>query len=174
MSNVTETPTSHEVAASEMLVQLRALAQSVGDYGFITKGQRRRLNTVSTLPIPFLLSVAVALDASEALTRAAGITGAQIRDVVALANAYVPVADEMALVAGGMRDTVQAKRADTGQRALRAYRLAKSFNSPSDRELLIPHIEDMKRTLGRGRRKVVKPVAEPKPPATVPPAPAKS
>lgn len=159
MSNVIETPVGHETAAGDMLVRLRELAHTVSGYGFSTKGRRRSLSTFATLPIPFMLEVAVALDASRAYADHCGITGAQIRDIVNFANAYGPVGSELVIVGTGVNDTVQVKLAEIGKLCLRAYRVARSFHSPTDRELLMPHVAEMQRLLGRGRpsRKGAKP-----------------
>lgn len=167
MSNVIETPATHDTAAGEMLVQLRNLAQTIKGYGFSTKGQRRRLTTFATLPIPFMLEVAVALDASPAYAQHCGITGAQIREIVQFANAYAPVGSELVLVGTGVNDTVQVQLAEAGRLCLRAYRLAKGFHSPTDRELLMPHFAEMQRLLKRGRPSRVRA----KPPETPAPAP---
>lgn len=167
MSNVIETPVTHETAASEMVVQLRNLAQRISGYGFSTKGRRRSLTTFANVPVQFMLEVAVALDASERFAKACEVTGAEIRNIVNFANAYAPVGAELVLVGTGVSDTVQVKLAEAGKLCLRVYRMARSFHSPTDRELLMPHVAEMQRLLNRGRRKGAK--AE-EPPA----APAKS
>lgn len=172
MSSVTETPvpatTAHDTAAASLLTQMRDMVQNIRGYGFTSLKHRRRMSASTMVSTSFLLSAAVALDASEPLRRAAEATGDQIRDVVNFCNAYGPMADEVILRATGLQQTVQAQRDEAVRAALRAYRIARSFNSPSDRDVLVPTIADMKRTLGRGRKKVVKapaPVTEPAPAA---------
>jgi hypothetical protein len=156
------TPTAHDLGAAKLLADLQGLVQAVRGYGFISTSHRRRINPSATVPTEFLLAVAVALDASEKLRAMAGITGDQIRDVVAFCNAYGPAVDEVKLKATGVQDSVKTQRANVGEIALRAYRLARDFNTPADSDVLVPHIANMKRALGRGRKKV-KPELAPAP-----------
>lgn len=153
MSNVIETPVSNDTAAGEMLVQLRAIVQQIRGFGFLGKGTRRQLTTSATLPDPFLLSLAVALDALPMLASASRITSAQLREVVDFSNAFTPVAAELQLIARGLEETIAARRAEAGQEALRTYSTAKSFNRPRDHEQFVPHLAEMKFNLGRGRAK---------------------
>ena len=153
MADETTTPNQYEKDAQEILVQIRALMQKVRGYGFTTVSHRRRLTPAATLPVSYLLSVGVAMDASPELSRATGLTGAEIRDVVNFFNAFSPVVDEMKLAAAGLEQTVQSQRGGIGQKCLKGYSMAKSFNRPADGGMLVPHIADMKRTLGRGRKK---------------------
>jgi hypothetical protein len=167
----TLTPNQYEKDAQEILVQIRALMQKVRGYGFVTKSHRKRLTPAAALKDPYLLSVAVAMDASADLAQATGITGAEIRDIVNFCNAFLPVVDEMRLAAAGLEQTIQTQRGEGGQKCLKAYSMAKSFNRPgADGALLVPHIADMKRTLGRGRKK---PASLPAPTEPVAPQPAK-
>lgn len=174
MSTIPPEPlTPHEITAQAMMMQLRETVQGIAGYAFVGRGQRRKLNTAASLPDRFLQSVAVACDASSHLAGSSQITGSELRDTIAFARAYTSVADELEVIARGLRDTIAARRGDVGQRALRAYSMAKSINRPSDREVLIPHVNEMKRALGRGRRsKNTVPGAPPVAPAP-PTAPAK-
>ena len=168
MSNI-ETPTAHAEAASQFLTQLRTMLQSISGFAHVTPGRRRRINPTASVRDAFLQTVAVALDSSDVLASAAQVRGPDLRDAVSFKNAFEPVAVELELAARGLRETIATRRSDAGTRALRAYSMAKSLNRPSDRELLIPHIRDMARTLNRGRRR--QPVVEPDPAPEAPGAP---
>jgi len=159
----TPPPTVHDIAAAKILSDVQTLVQNVRGFGFITRGHRRRINPTATVPTEFLLAVAVALDASEKLRNTAEITGDQIRDVVAFCNAYEAAANDLMLKAVGLQDTVKTQRGSAGDVCLRVYRLSRDFNKGSDKELFFPHIENMKRALGRGRKKNKKsdPAVEP-------------
>jgi hypothetical protein len=165
----------HEAGAARLLSDVQSLVQTIRGYGFITVQHSRSINATATLPTDFLLSVPVALDASETLRTNAGITGDQIRDVVAFCNAYGPAADEMRLKSEGMQQSVRTQRFEIGQVALRVYRHAKNFNLPSDKELLFPHMQNMKRSLARGRKKkaATKPPTDPATPPNPQTDPAK-
>lgn len=145
--------TAHDAGAARLLENTQSLVQVVRGYGFISRKHSRAINPTATLPTEFLLAVAVALDASESLRQSSELTGDQIRDVVSFCNAYGPAANEMQLKAEGVLQAVKTQRSSAGQVCLRVYRVARSSNLPSDREMLFPHLENMKRALARGRKK---------------------
>ena len=161
--------TVHDQGAARLLGDVQSLMQTVRGYGsFLNPKHVRFINPTASLPTEFLLAVAVALDASEKLRNSAELTGDQIRDVISFCNAYGPAADEMRLKSEGVLQAVKAQRYAVGQAALRIYRVARSNTLPSDRELLFPHVENMKRTLGRGPKKKVKAKEDPNAAKTAP------
>ena len=159
----TPTPTVHDVAAQKFLGEMQALVQNVRGYGFITRLHRRRINPTATLPTEFLYAVAVALDASEKLRSMTGYTGDQIRDAISFCNAYGPAVDEVKLKAEGLQDAVKTQRSEAGQVAFHVYRVARSAKNALEKEEIFPHLETMKRALGRGRKKAVKTKPETEP-----------
>lgn len=169
MSNV-ETPVAHAEAASEIVNQLRQAMQKIAGFGFITNGQRRRLSPSAAVPDNFLMTVALALESVPDIATVTKLQPAELRDVVNFTIAFRTVATELQVVARGLLDTIEERRADVGRRALRAYSMAKAFNRPMDEGLPVPHVVEMKRTLGRGRPRRVNDGEEQPPPA--PPAPA--
>lgn len=166
--STTETPTPHSEAAATLVNQLRALMTTISGFGFVTKTQRRRLNASAAVPDAFLLQVAQALDASTEFATAARVQGVDLRDAVNFSNAFAPVATELQLFARGLLETIAVRRSDAGDRALRAYNVAKSFDRPSQRALLVPHLRDIKSSLKRGRRKASTTLPEPPPPVGAP------
>jgi hypothetical protein len=143
---------SLEVEAQNLVRQIRALLHAIPGFGVLSSERRAELNGRNqTVSDRYLESVAVALDASLHLSDAAQATSADVRHAVRFAQAFLAVADELTLLARGLRDTVLAKRGDAVNRGLAVYAIAKTINRPGDRELLIPHVDAMKRTLGRGR-----------------------
>jgi hypothetical protein len=150
MTTIPDTPTpSHEETAQAMLTQLRKLAQSIPGFTFVPPVFRRRLTASASVPDDFLQSIGVACDATPRLATASEITGAELRDTITFSRQYNSVADELELLMNGIRGTIAVRRSEVGRRALRAYEIAKRLDHPEDRERLVPHIEDMKRTLGR-------------------------
>ena len=151
------------------MVRLRDLAQAVPGFGYAAKGRRRKISSAATVPDAFLEAIAVACEASVQLAAASELSASDLRSVITFARAFTSLANEMALVAKGLSDTIAEHRYTLGQRALRAYAIAKSINKPEERELLIPHLENLRRALGRvGRPRVA---AKPEPPATPPTQP---
>ena len=172
MSNATETPTpiNHEAAAQGGLTAIRGVMEAIPGYGHSGRAHRRRIRMLAALSDRFLNAVAAALDASERLRVASGITGAQLRDAISHTNAYRPFADSVDVMTNGARQAVENSRSDAGASALKAYRIAGGMNTPGDQELLVPHVHNMKEALGRGRPKT--PAAQPAPDPSPAPAPA--
>ncbi len=164
MSSVIETPISPTEAARALLVQIRALQASVNGFTFSRTPDPRTLNSAASVPPAFLEAVAVALDASPHLATASRVEAAELRSAATYANAFTPVAEELELMARAVRYTLAIHRSRAGKLALSAYALAKTLNRPSDRQVLMPHIEQMKRALGKTRRKPESAVLEPPPP----------
>jgi hypothetical protein len=127
-----------------LLEELRRLAE---DAEVLTPQERRRINTAATLPDDFLEAVADALEAVPRYADVARLSTEEIEDTVTDTNARVAVVEELERVTRAMRDTIAARRADVGQRALLVYALAKR----SDDEEVIVHTERMRRHL-RPRR----------------------
>jgi hypothetical protein len=176
MSNVTETPTptNHEAAAQGGLAAIRGVMEAIPGYGHSGRAHRRRIRMIAALSDKFLNAVASALDASERLRVAAGVTGAQLRDAISHTNAYRPFADSVDVMTNGARQAVESSRSDAGALALKAYRIAGGMNSPGDLELLIPHLHTMKEALGRGRPKTSATPPAPLPAPAPSPVPAPS
>lgn len=150
----------HDDTALAMMVALRKLAQSVVGFNFVTADRRRKINVSASLPDEFLEAVAVACDASSHLASSSQLTGIEVRDAINFSRAFLSVADELEILARGLRGTVALKRAEVGVRALRAYTLAKTLNRPDDRQLLIPHLAKLRAALGRSGVNKKKPVPE--------------
>ena len=157
----TATPTVHDLAAARMLTEIQAMMEAIRGFSFTSALHRRRITPYLTVPTEFLLAVAVALDASPTLRIAAGITGTELREKLSFCNAYAPVGDDMKLKGDGLLQSVRSERAGANQLALKVYRVAKGLNAPADVELLVPHLANMKRTLGRGRRKAAADAGDP-------------
>lgn len=151
MSTIPPTPINHEEIANAIMIQIRELAQSVPGFTFAAKGRRRKITAAASLPDSFLEAVAVACDASPHLASSSQVTPAELREAINYGRAFTSVANELSVMTRGFLDTVAEHRNEVGQRALRAYSIAKSINRPEDRELLIPHLANMQRALGRGR-----------------------
>lgn len=137
--------------ATTMIEQMRRLAQAVEGFTMATTARRRKLAASASVPDAFLYSLAIACDASPRLGTAGEITSSELVDAIEFKAAYFSVADELELLARALRDTVAERRSAIGHRALRAYIIAKRMNAPDDRALLIPHLRNLQRDLGRTR-----------------------
>ena len=147
-----QTPINHEAAANALIAAVRELVQSgVPGFTLAAKGRRRRISTTAALSDAFLEAVAAACAVHQELASNGGISAAEIRDTLVFSRVNASLAEELRILARGVDDTVAERRNNVGQRALLVYNAANRINRIEDRELLIPHLAAMKRTLNRGR-----------------------
>ena len=165
MSTEATTPINHEENAAAAMIKAREIAHSVPGFAFAVKGRRRKITSSASAPDVFLETVAVACDASPQIGASDDLTSAEVRDCLVSSRVYTSLGKEMILIGHGILDTVAEKRNSVSKRARRVYKHAKDLDHPEERELLVPHVENMKRALGRGRPKAKTP-----PPPDVPPA----
>jgi hypothetical protein len=126
-----------------------------------------KIGVTASVPDAFLLSTAAACDAAPEFSSAVQLTGSQLRQAINFQRAYVQLADELELIAKGLRDTLAEHRFQIGSLALRAYSIAKGFARPTDSATFIPHLKNMKRDLGKSSPKTT-PTPDPaKVPVTV-------
>lgn len=143
--------------------QVRALVQSVKGFVFLKAAWRRRINSAATLPDEFYMFGSLALEHSEWLSATSKLTGAEIREALAVSAGATDLAKELELLAKGLRSTAASHRADVGQRLLLAYAVARRHNKTPGAEV-IPHIYEMERILRERRRRRTR-KTEPEPPA---------
>lgn len=140
-----------EQLATEILHSVRSIPARLSGFAFLPSSERRRLNVSSNLPVPFLNAVAHALDGAPPLMERSGPNATTLRNAIAFRNTFEGVANELIMVGNGLRHTITLQLSAAGKAALTIYAIAKALNFEDDRQLLIPHIADMKRTLGRSR-----------------------
>lgn len=158
MSTIPDVPTSHADAARELMLRVRALRESVPGLVLIPNERLKELIAAGTLSDEFLETVANSVEATPELASASKLVPADIHDVIAFSRAYAAPIDEVVLLQRMLRHTIIVRRAKVGQDALKAFALAKGLNRPRKSDLLVTHIEAMRRTFARSRRK---PVTEP-------------
>jgi hypothetical protein len=164
-------PVSHVDAVRELIARVREIQQSIPGFEYNNKIERQRLNLAAGVPDRFLDTVSVAIEASDTLNGAAAVRSAEVRDVIEFSRAYRSLAEELQLVADGALYTIALRRAKISDLARRAYALSKSLNRPSDRAVLVPHIDAMRRALNRTRPKSQTTDAAPAPAPAPPPQP---
>ena len=161
MTTIPDVPQSHADAARQLLLGVRSLRESVPGLVLIPNERIKELITAASVSDEFLEAVAIGVEATPDLASASKLVPADIYDVIAFSRAYAGAMDETELLHRMLRHTMIVRRAKVGQEALKAFALAKGLNRPRKSELLVPHIEAMRRTLARSRRK---PVTEPQTP----------
>jgi hypothetical protein len=155
-----------------------------------TSDATRRLNNAASVSPVFIELTNVAVANQPVLVRTEGATASQVRDQVSYADAYSPLADELEALAHFVRHSVATARSAAGLEALTTYALAQRLSRQPQNAHLRPHVADMRRALGRGRKltpevaaqkaadraakaaaKLAKKVAKLSPPAPVPTTP---
>lgn len=166
----TPTPQSYTETAQARVDEIRAMRQQIPNFVIPdSKGATRRLNSAASVPQQFVELAAVAVTNSTALVRGGGIDPAQIRDLLNYAEAYAPVADELEALAHFVRHSVVTARNKAGSDALTTYVLAQRMAKRPETADLAPHVDDMRRALGKRIRKAKsQPAPTPATPGTAP------
>jgi hypothetical protein len=153
-------PVNPEAAANALITAIREQVQSsIPGFALAAKGRRRKITTVVSLSDVFFESVAAACGVHSELAAARGVSASELRDAVSRSRMRASLSEELRILARGVEDTDAEDRNEVGQRALRVYHVADRINRPEDREMLIPHLAAMKRTLNRGRNNAKKSAA---------------
>jgi hypothetical protein len=117
-----------------------------------TADATRRLISAASVPPVFIELTNVAVANQRVLVRQEGATPAQVRDMVSYADSFNPLADELEALAHFVRYSVAAARHAAGTEALTTYSLAQRLARLPRNAHLKPHVADMRRALGRGRK----------------------
>jgi len=167
----TSEPTSHTQTAQARVEEIRAMRQKIPNFVFPTsKGDGRKLVSAATVPPQFIELTAVAVKNSVALVRGGSPDPDALRDLIAFADAYGPVADELEALAHFIRHSVAAARNKAGSDALTTYALTRRLAKRPETADLAPHAEAMSRALGRrGRKTKAQPTPAPGAPGPTPP-----
>jgi len=153
MTTIPDVPQSHTDAARQLLLAVRSLRDSVPGLVLIPNDRLKEMIPAASLSDEFLETVTNSVEATPDLAAASKLVPADVRDVIAFSRAYGGPMDEVELLQRMLRHTIISRRFKVGQEALKAFALAKGLNRPRKSDLLVPHIEAMRRTLARSRRK---------------------
>lgn len=153
-SAISEIPVNiHNEEAQARVAELRAMRQLIPRFVIPTqKGGRQPLISTASVPAQFIELTSMATVNTPALTRGEGATAAEVRDLQSYADAYGPVADELEAFAQFLRYSIAAAKSRAGNEALTTYALATRLARRPEHADLVPHVADMRRALGRGRR----------------------
>jgi hypothetical protein len=151
-------------AAQALIAKMRAIREEIPDFTAPRfQGSGRPLSNAASVPAAFVERTAVAVANQPLLVRPDALEPAVSRDLMAFAEAYAPLADEMEVVLKFLRHTIISARNIAGEDALVTYTLAQRLaKRAATKAVLAPHVADMRRELGRHRKG--KQVTEPTPP----------
>ena len=158
---IIDTPIPHAETAQQRLQELRRWRETIPHFVMpASTDETQRLSSAASVPPEFIELTNVAIANQRALVRSEGVTPAEIRDLVSYADAYDPLADELEASAQFLRHSVKAARNIAGSEALTTYALAQRLARQRKTAYLAPHVADMRRALGRGRRTSPEAVAQ--------------
>ncbi len=147
------TSNPHAEAAQLLLEELLKWREQIPRFAIPeTADATRRLSTAASVSPVFIELTNVAVTNQVALVRADGTPPAEVRDLLAYADAYNPVADELEAQAHFLRYSTTAARNLAGTEALTTYSLAQRLSRQKRYAHLKPHVADMRRALGKQRR----------------------
>lgn len=153
MTNIPDTPTTHEDTAQAIRLDLQRLVQGIPGFTLLTPEQRRKFSVSGHVDDDFLRRMVLLLEAHPDIATMTQLTGGEIRDHLNFSGSYDGVGEELMLHGRKMSDTRTSERAKIGERALRALKIARSINTPAGRDSMIPHLEAIERDFSRGRLK---------------------
>lgn len=146
-------PNNHTEAAQLRVEELRKWREQIPRFAIPeTADATRRLSQAASISAVFIELTNIAVANQTALVRADGTPPAEIRDLVAYADAYVPLADELEALAQFIRYSTTAARNLAGTEALTTYSLAQRLAKQRRYAHLKPHVADMRRALGKQRK----------------------
>ncbi len=156
-----ESANPHVEAAQARLQELRLMRDQIPRFLIpATSKEVVRLNSAASVPPEFVELTAVAVANQKTLARFDGATPAGIRDLLRYAEAYSPLADELEALAQFVRFSVNAARNAAGSEALTTYSLAQRLAKRREHAGLVPYVADMRRALGRTRKRSPEAVAK--------------
>ncbi|HEX6083081.1 MAG TPA: hypothetical protein VF266_01055 [Thermoanaerobaculia bacterium] len=144
---------NHTEAAQLRVEELRKWREQIPRFAIPeTSDATQRLSQAASVSPEFIELTNIAVANQTALVRADGTPPAEIRDLVAYADAYVPLADELEALAQFIRYSTTAARNVAGTEALTTYSLAQRLAKQRRYAHLKPHVADMRRALGKQRK----------------------
>ena len=149
----TLTPNPYLEAAQERLREVRKGRELIPNFVLpVSAKETVRLNSAASVSPQFVEASASAMANERALERGE-LTPAEIRDLMAYADAYGPLVDEYEAMGQFLRHSVNSARNRAGSEALATYHNAKRLAKIPRYAGLAPYVADMRRALGKMRPK---------------------
>jgi hypothetical protein len=145
-----------------VLEHIRSIKELIGGFTFAGAPDARTLGFAKSLRDEFFENTAIAIEANEELSKTGRVTPAELRDAIAFALAFAPVAAEFGIMQQSTLHTIAVKRADVGLRGLQVYHYTKRLTkkNASGNQVLIPHLEAMKQSLTKPRKTALEKAAQ--------------
>jgi hypothetical protein len=146
-------PNGHTAEAQARLQELRQSRERIPHFTLPVSGKATaKLMSAASVPPQFVEASTSAMANEKALERPS-VTPAEVRDLMAYADAYGPLADEHEAMGQFLRHSINAARNLAGSEALATYHTAKRLAKIPRYAGLAVYVADMRRALGKVRGK---------------------
>ncbi|HEX7154781.1 MAG TPA: hypothetical protein VF618_25080 [Thermoanaerobaculia bacterium] len=149
---VEPSPLPYSALALARVEELRAMRDSIPHFVIPEAAATREMASAASVPPEFVALTTMAMTHQKTLSRGQSLTAEEIRDLMSYAEAFSPLADELEALAHFVRHSVRAARHKAGVETLTVYALARRLAKRRECAELVPHVADMRRALGRGRK----------------------
>jgi hypothetical protein len=161
MSAITQPPNNPATEAGaipalspdEVVAQLRALRQQIGEVTPLTKQQKTALRGHAALPNDVVQASINALGASDGVQQVLGQPVDEARQMAEDANRWIAVEDELRAMLKGIAGANLIRRQRVGLLSVQAYAISQQLVRDPRNASLLPHVEEIKRLRSLGRRK---------------------
>jgi len=154
MSTDTTTTPSHTEAAQALIEKVRALQQEIPNFTFPKPGSSTQsLSRCASIPPQFVYSTAAAVQNHPALVRGGAADPDQLRNLMAFAEAYTALANEVDAFGRFLHHTIVAAKNEAGAEALTTYSLTQRLSKRAGTAYLVPVTEALRHALGPKSKK---------------------
>ncbi len=151
---VTPPQQSYADSALAFVEALRTMRQNIPNLVIPeTRDARRRLANAASVPPEFIELASMAVKSHAPLVRGGGQDLAQNSDLKSFAEAYGPLGDELEALTSFVKHSVTKAMNTVGTEALTTYALARRLSKRPESADLIPHVDAMRKALGKRIRK---------------------
>ena len=156
------------LSPEDVVVQLRGLRQQI-EVTPLTKQQRKALYAHAAVPNDVLQASINAIGASDLVQQALREPADDVRHLAEDANRWTAVEDELRGLLKGVAGANLIRRQRVGLLSVQAYSISQQLVRDPRNASLLPHVQEIKRLRGLGRRKKPATPAPQQPPALATP-----
>ena len=166
----TPAPSPQTLDAQDKIARLRAIAEDFPDDPQLKPLTQAEKQLANSTPIVFVEKAAVFAEAAPNIGVALSVDTGELRDAIAADLAYGGIVDETRTLIARIEASNLRKKLKAVKVARGVYRVGKSYVTTDLGNTVKPHVEEMKRALGRAKRskKAVTPAAPPATPQSAP------
>lgn len=145
---------AHTAAAEQLSDELRAMQERIPNLVLPTSpDDGRRLARAASVPQGCVLQTATMIENHPPLVRNGAPDAAELRDLIAYANAYEGVANHLEVLASFVRLSAKTARNKAGSATLMTYAIGQRLAKRPETAYLAPFVEMIRHALGRRKKK---------------------